>query len=78
MYAMGRMLYADEAAALAGISRSTWNTYASRRLPVHNPVPEPDEVELDRGHARPRWRESAVRAWMAARPGSPGRPRDVT
>lgn len=82
MNAMGRMeddrlLYAAEAADLAGIARGTWNTYGARGLPVGNPVPPHHDVELDRGHARKRWLESAVLAWMAARPGSPGRPRDA-
>lgn len=82
MYTMGRMgedrmLYAGEAAALAGIARETWNVYVHRRLPVRNPAPEWDDIVIDGAHARKRWRESRVRAWMAARPGSPGRPRDA-
>jgi predicted DNA-binding transcriptional regulator AlpA len=72
-----RLLYADEAAALAGISRQAWVTYVNSRTPKSHPAPEPDELEIDRGHARPRWRESRVRAWIAGRPGSPGRPRNA-
>jgi predicted DNA-binding transcriptional regulator AlpA len=73
------LLNADEVAALLGISRSAWVTYVLRRQPVSNPAPEPDpaDVEIDRGHARPRWRRSRVLAWHAERPGSPGRPRDA-
>jgi predicted DNA-binding transcriptional regulator AlpA len=69
------LLYAEEAAAVAGISRSTWTTYELRGLPKHNPLPPHEDVVLDRGHARRRWRRSAVLAWMAARPGVGGRPR---
>jgi predicted DNA-binding transcriptional regulator AlpA len=71
-----RMLFVVDVCALAGIKRQTWEAYVRRGLPVHNPAPQHEDVVIDRGSARKRWRESAVRAWMAARPGSPGRPRD--
>lgn len=50
-----------------GLSASSWRSYVRRCMP-----PEP-VAHLD---ARtPLWDADAVRAWHAARPGSPGRPR---
>ncbi len=62
-------LYADEAAQRAGLSRSTWTAYASRGLPLNNPVPPPDDHEIDRHYRRPWWYASTVDAWIARRPG---------
>jgi hypothetical protein len=68
-------LYAGEAAERAGIARSTWTTYASRRLPLSNPVPEPSGTDIEGGHARPWWTPKVVDEWRARRPGKGGRPR---
>lgn len=63
-----RKLYRDDLAELAGIRPDS----LQRAKP-----PAPDGHDLDAGHARPWWRESTARAWLAARPGrgAPGRPR---
>jgi hypothetical protein len=61
-----RWLYLEDFAALLGVGTKTLSGYRSRGTP---PLPEPDETVVDRGHARPRWRESTALAFRAARRG---------
>lgn len=71
-------LYADEAAARAGVRPSTWRDYCSARNGKAPRGPEPDGTDIEGGHARPWWRPETVDAWLENRPGQGkggGRPR---
>lgn len=57
------------AALLGHADQRTLSSWRARGAPAGHPVPEPDDVVVERGHARPRWRRSTVEAWIAARPG---------
>lgn len=59
-----RLLSADEAGELVGLSAQTWRTYVARRIAP--------AATLRAGPA-PLWRESVVVAWLAARPGQGAR-----
>jgi hypothetical protein len=55
-----RKLYREDLAALAGIKTNSLNKVRK---------PAPDGHDIDGGHARPWWRESTAREWLANRPG---------
>lgn len=59
--AFGRALGHQDGRTLAG--------WRARGVPASHPVPPPDDVVVERGHARPRWRRSTVDAYLASRPG---------
>jgi predicted DNA-binding transcriptional regulator AlpA len=61
-----------EVAHHIGISATTWRGYVhrSRRNPGSNPAPQPFPGDADPITHRPRWRQSAVDAWVALRPSS--------
>lgn len=58
------LLTVREAAALAGVSESTWRAYVAR-----GQAPRPD-VRLG---ATPGWQRSTIESWIAARPRAAGR-----
>lgn len=60
------LLDAESAAARARVKRGTWTSYVAR-----GQAPRPDERDLRTGS--PRWRESTVDEWLAARPGQGAR-----
>src|SRR5215210_7055425 len=62
-------LYLDDAASTLGVTRSTLSTWRSRGVPVSNPFPEPDGVDMINGHARPYWHPASVKAWSSRRQG---------
>ncbi|MFS0703248.1 helix-turn-helix transcriptional regulator [Cellulomonas sp. 179-A 9B4 NHS] len=63
---MSRLITTEQAAALVGVSPSTWRAYlARRRQHGKGTIPEPVEY-----HGRTAmYDEDAVRAWHATRPG---------
>ena len=60
----------DEFARLLGhASQRTLASWRARGIPAAHPIPPPDEVANERGHARPRWRRETVDRYLAERPG---------
>jgi len=71
-------LYAEQAAARAGVAAGTWRSYCNPKAGRPARGPAPDGTDVERGHARPWWTPETVDAWLAARPGKGvggGRPR---
>ena len=64
-----RKLYLEDFAEFIDVRPATLRAYRTRGTP---PAPEPDGVDIDRGHACPWWHESTVKAWDDSRRG-PGR-----
>lgn len=65
MTAPDRLLDYAAISERSGIARATLRAYHSRGL-----LPEPDVMLAH----LPRWRTSTIEAWLATRPGKPGRP----
>ncbi len=61
-----RLVFADEAARIAGIKPRTWRKYVQSQL-----APPPDDPDLDRPAARrmPRWKVATVRHFTTHRVG---------
>lgn len=70
------LLYVEQAAALCGITRDTLNAYRVRGLPKGRPFPQPAEVRIEGGKARPMFRRGDVEEWQAGRDG-PGTRTDL-
>lgn len=64
-----RKLYSADIAAYLDISPATWRAYCTEAPGRRRQAPPPDGTDIERGHARPWWRQSTITAWDAQRPG---------
>jgi hypothetical protein len=64
------LLSTAQVAARAGCRPGTWRAWVARRDRTGAPEPDdPGDLAAPANRRNPRWRQSRVDAWLAARPG---------
>lgn len=63
-----RLLFNQDVADRLNIKINTWTSLTSTGA-----APDPEDREIDKGHARPRWFETSILVWHRSRPGSGAR-----
>jgi predicted DNA-binding transcriptional regulator AlpA len=60
------LLTGPQVAARVGLAPATWRGYVSRG---HAPAPDDPDDDRPPNRRQPRWRQSTIDRWQAARPG---------